>query len=62
MDWGSCKHSEGQRMARALKKHPVVGEIGDSFERKLKEGKTASGQLTLQVQKLKSKPIGEKSA
>lgn len=49
-------------MARALKKHPVVGEIGDSFERKLKEGKTASGQLTLQVQKLKSKPIGEKSA
>lgn len=42
MVWGSCKYSEGQRTARGLKKHPVAGEIGDSFKTKLNEGKIAS--------------------
>lgn len=59
VDWRSCKDKEGQGTARGLKKPPVGGEIGDSFETKLKEGKIASGQSTLEIQNLNTKPIGE---
>lgn len=37
------------RTARGLKKHPVVGEIGDSSETKPNAGKMASGWSTLEI-------------
>ena len=50
---------KGQRTARGLKKHPVVGETGDSSETKLKQSKSASRESTLEIQNPNVKPIGQ---